>query len=313
MLGYSEKRYGCRGLTLDKHWDSQCLAMKHSIRKQRPLLLVLEAWGPEAVEKHRSAGDQWCAATEARGKIQADSSIIHLASQGTQGWSRIPGVPARELLPWNCYQGNCTKGLLPWHDMGSNQAPLTQVTPQSPWEGLVSLLQHRAGSGALGCFMRVLLWGMVSEGAGVMSWDNTGNIWGIHPSQFTLWTFIAVCVWSKLLWETLLLVYNLLLGWVSKCFWQQAGQVLLNLNDLFTQNPKGWQWQPRAKQFLNLTFSLAVTKQHIPYWGISLTWWSYFESMTGLKETSRKSWGLFERKTEETGWISETVICSSVL
>lgn len=197
--------------------------------------------------------------------------------------------------------------------MGSNQAPLTQVTPQSPWEGLVSLLQHRAGSGALGCFMRVLLWGMVSEGAGVMSWDNTGNIWGIHPSQFTLWTFIAVCVWSKLLWETLLLVYNLLLGWVSKCFWQQAGQVLLNLNDLFTQNPKGWQWQPRAKQFLNLTFSLAVTKQHIPYWGISLTWWSYFESMTGLKETSRKSWGLFERKTEETGWISETVICSSVL
>lgn len=38
-------------------------------------------------------------------------------------------------------------------------------------------------------------------------------------------------------------------------------------NDVLAQNPEGRQLQPRAKQFLSLTFSLEVAKQHVSCWG----------------------------------------------
>lgn len=153
------------------------------------------------------------------------------------------------------------------------------------------------------CFMRMLLWGKVSEGAGPTHWDNTCNDLR-NPSQPVHYSdqhsSVYVCVWRKLCFKRLCSWHtNSQPGWVSTCFWQRAGQVLLNLNDLFTQNPKGRQLQPRAKQFLNLTFSLVVTKQHIPYWGISVTWWGYFESMTGLKRQVESLEGCLKEKQKK--------------
>lgn len=53
--------------------------------------------------------------------------------------------------------------------------------------------------------------------------------------------------------------------------------------DVLAQNPEGRQLQPRAKQFLSLTFSLEVAKQSISCWGILVIQWGYFKVMAGLK------------------------------
>lgn len=187
MLGYSEKCYGCRGLTLDKHWDAQCSAMEPSVRRQRPLfLLVLEASGPDS---------SW--------KPQFSWPRVLCSSRSTRqnsGWL----IPNSSGVPRNVHAGAGSlvllqgKSLLPRHDVGSHQPSFSQVTPLSPWEGLVTLLQHRAGSGepwetcaSWGCYCGERSVRELAPHPGITH----AMIWGIHPSQFTIQTSTALCVY----------------------------------------------------------------------------------------------------------------------
>lgn len=243
MLGYSEKSYGWRGLALDKHWDSQCPAMEHSVRKQRShFLLVLELWGPDSSWKQQF---NWRAVLcSSRNLWKNFGWLIH----------NSPGAPRNMWLgwdPWHSCKGE-SESLLPLHNVGSNRASLTQVTLQSPWEGLVSLLQHRAGmqlwDASWGCCCGEESVRELAPHPGITH----AMIWEIHPSQFMLQTFMALCVCvfvcdvNSALRDSALgvqppagLGFQVLLamGWPG----------VIKPNDLFTQNPKGKQLQPRAK------------------------------------------------------------------
>lgn len=163
MLGYSEKSYGWRGLALDKHWDSQCPAMEHSVRKQRShFLLVLELWGPDSSWKQQF--NWWAVLCSSRNLWKNFGWLIH----------NSPGVPRNMWLGWD-----------PWHSCKGESASSTQCgqQPSFSYPGNPSVSMRGAGlppaaqgwNAALGCFMRMLLWGRVSEGAGPAPWDNTCN------------------------------------------------------------------------------------------------------------------------------------------
>lgn len=135
MLGYSEKRYGCRGLTLDKHWDSQCLAMKHSIRKQRPLLLVLEAWGPDSSWKTQVSW--WSVMCSSRSTWKNSGRLIHNSSGIPRNarleqdpWRSCKGTATLELLPRELYQRSAT---LAWH--GQQPSSSHPGNPSVPMRG----------------------------------------------------------------------------------------------------------------------------------------------------------------------------------
>lgn len=211
-----------------------------------------EALGPDSGWKPQLS---WQWALRSSGSAWKNSGWLIHNSSGIPGNVRT-GAGSLALLSG--------RGLLPWQDVGSNQPSSTQVTSQPPgslwgrpaaserdWSPCCSTGR---GSVALGDLTICASWrcccgeGSVRELAPYPGLT-CAMIWGIHPSLFNICIFIRVCVWRELCFEWLR-------SWCTTSCWDafprapgkgRASQVLLNLNDLLTQNPKGRQLQPRAK------------------------------------------------------------------